>query len=770
MSNNFPSLSKPTLLKMVDRLTRLFFVVLIAAVIVVMVLSSGDEHFAATPKEIVAVGILFLISFLFQGGGVTRLHRIVLNYEKDLEKRKAHQDEAGDVHKKKAHQDEAEGTHNGPPAWQFYSLCLWSMLFCLIFNIIILCWYASGRLYSGGQYVTLGLIFLLLSPAIGITYIIMESSEDEDADALNKMKSSVSTAPYWALLFFMGLFLNINYLFSFAFAFHDRSVQNDNQSDKSITALYMQPLPEPATARQQPSSAGQQSSLIGNDSFQFSFELRTAQLSENQTYDVGKSPDDLVNKVVENLKSGKSIILELKGQADDLPIRGTRYLSNYELSEARALRVKSRILEKLYEKLQNDQSLKELPDKGWHNIEWHYVPLSDDVGENSKATRTVEVKLVTFQDQLLPPQKLPLPYKFRLMDYVLYTITGADYGDVVPTTPYAKFLASFVNIIQIFFLVALFSAVLTLQKQRQPKFEEHSGAKIDKLIEDLLSKVDDPVCAHTAMMLHDSDGIGSVNVTAPSSASWKAEIQPVLPETEKWIWLSSRESGSGSGTIEYSFKKNEGVSSRKAQIIIETTISEQLHKQILAINQAGRVHFFSIFPTRKFFNADGGDDKVEVDAPEGYPWRAESHDDWIIFPSSNAPAKDLIGGSGNALVSYRVKKNDSTKTRRGAVTIAGHTFTIVQEKSTCNYELSPTEKTKTFFTIGGEGEIEVITKDGCKWVAESNRPWIEIIDGKSGSKSGTVKYIVKQNDGSSERKGAIVIAGQVFTIYQWSRE
>lgn len=56
-----------------------------------------------------------------------------------------------------------------------------------------------------------------------------------------------------------------------------------------------------------------------------------------------------------------------------------------------------------------------------------------------------------------------------LLDYMyftIYTITTTGYGDIVPTTPYAKFLCSFANILEVFFLVVFFNALLSVRAAR----------------------------------------------------------------------------------------------------------------------------------------------------------------------------------------------------------------------------------------------------------------------------------------------------------------
>ena len=50
------------------------------------------------------------------------------------------------------------------------------------------------------------------------------------------------------------------------------------------------------------------------------------------------------------------------------------------------------------------------------------------------------------------------------MDYMyfsIYTITTTGYGDIKPTTTYAKFLCSLANIIEVFFIVVFFNALIS---------------------------------------------------------------------------------------------------------------------------------------------------------------------------------------------------------------------------------------------------------------------------------------------------------------------
>jgi hypothetical protein len=58
-----------------------------------------------------------------------------------------------------------------------------------------------------------------------------------------------------------------------------------------------------------------------------------------------------------------------------------------------------------------------------------------------------------------------------LLDYMyftIYTVTTTGYGDIVPITTYAKFLCSIANILEVFFLVVFFNALLSVRGSVKP--------------------------------------------------------------------------------------------------------------------------------------------------------------------------------------------------------------------------------------------------------------------------------------------------------------
>jgi len=167
---------------------------------------------------------------------------------------------------------------------------------------------------------------------------------------------------------------------------------------------------------------------------------------------------------------------------------------------------------------------------------------------------------------------------------------------------------------------------------------------------------------------------------------------------------------------------------------------------------------YSIAPTSQTFSSAGGSDTVLVTATSGCNWNAVSNDAFIMITSGSS-------GMGNGMVSYSVLANATSDPRIGTMTIAGKTFTVIQNGLTCAGSISPVSASYT--SAGGSGGVMVPAPGGCNWTAISNETWIMVTSGGSGMGNGTVNYSVDPNPGLP-RTGTITIAGQLFTVTQSS--
>ena len=82
---------------------------------------------------------------------------------------------------------------------------------------------------------------------------------------------------------------------------------------------------------------------------------------------------------------------------------------------------------------------------------------------------------------------------------------------------------------------------------------------------------------------------------------------------------------------------------------------------------------------------------------------------------------------------------------------------------TCSYSVSPVSL--TISGNGGSRSVEVTTRSGCPWVAETGVPWLALTSQPTGSGSGSVVLMAQVNDGAA-RSGTARVAGQTITVAQ----
>jgi hypothetical protein len=244
-----------------------------------------------------------------------------------------------------------------------------------------------------------------------------------------------------------------------------------------------------------------------------------------------------------------------------------------------------------------------------------------------------------------------------------------------------------------------------------------------------------------------SGGSGSVSVTAPAGCLWKAI------SNDPWITVAPGSgTGDGNGSVGYAVEANSGTIPRTGTITIAG--------QTFTVMQAGVPCAFSLTPTGKLFGVVGNESSFAVTTSAGCAWTSSTTDSWIFITSEGS-------ATGSGVVTYGVRDNFSGVPRQGTITVAGLTFTIVQDGGLlggCVYVLNPSSS--VFNSPGGNGSVQILTQGGCAWEATTNVNWITLTSQIVGIGTSTVTYNVKPNPDISGRGGVIVIGGQSFRVKQ----
>jgi photosystem II stability/assembly factor-like uncharacterized protein len=175
--------------------------------------------------------------------------------------------------------------------------------------------------------------------------------------------------------------------------------------------------------------------------------------------------------------------------------------------------------------------------------------------------------------------------------------------------------------------------------------------------------------------------------------------------------------------------------------------------------RVGNACAFNLSSTSSFLPQNGGSGSVSLTAANGCEWTAASNNGWIIITSADS-------GAGNDAITFEGRENFTGGARQGTLTIAGQTFTVVQDGglADCIYSISP--GSKAFLSSGGSGVINVTSESRCGWQAVSSNSWLTVTSGQMGIGDGAVNYSVSANTTGVARKGKITIGGQVFTVKQ----
>lgn len=225
----------------------------------------------------------------------------------------------------------------------------------------------------------------------------------------------------------------------------------------------------------------------------------------------------LVKRIQDETEGNRHIRVVLIGHTSKEPVgkntNSPSFFSNYELSEARSENVKFEVL-----RLFDDT-------KRWHNVEWSILPASNEplmpiasglIRKELFTQKELEERLKVKDTNAVTPAEIEKQFtaneiverlgseeqrivaavveripdhvtflqmdeihrnkgktqfkSLRLMDYMyfsIYTITTTGYGDIVPTTAYAKFVTSLANVCEVLFLVVFFNALISIKGDRE---------------------------------------------------------------------------------------------------------------------------------------------------------------------------------------------------------------------------------------------------------------------------------------------------------------
>ncbi|GAB4271780.1 MAG: hypothetical protein Kow0092_26640 [Deferrisomatales bacterium] len=151
-------------------------------------------------------------------------------------------------------------------------------------------------------------------------------------------------------------------------------------------------------------------------------------------------------------------------------------------------------------------------------------------------------------------------------------------------------------------------------------------------------------------------GVATVRVDAPAGCGWVGSADA------SWITVVSG-SGSGGGGLTYRVADNPTAVARAG------TVSAGGRRH--AVTQEGLPCTVSLVPEQAAFSHWGGTGALDVFAPPGCVWRAESRQAWIQVTAG-------LSGNGDGEVAYAVEPNLTGQESRGTIAVGDGVFTVWQ--------------------------------------------------------------------------------------------
>jgi len=241
-------------------------------------------------------------------------------------------------------------------------------------------------------------------------------------------------------------------------------------------------------------------------------------------------------------------------------------------------------------------------------------------------------------------------------------------------------------------------------------------------------------------------GSGSVAITTAAGCGYSTVPGP------SWIAITSGESGTGPGMLEYSVAPNSTTLARTSTITIGG--------RPFQISQAGLACSATIDTSglgTPFGSGPATGAIIITTNGSNCSWEASSPAFW-------APVSPQAG-IGNGTVFVEVGSNaTSLAPRSTSLTVAGQTVGITQIGLMCTYALQSSNGAVP--PAGGSGTVGVISPSACGWTAVSNDPaWLTITSAGTGG-STNVNFSAAPNTNTTPRAGTLTIAGLAYTVTQ----
>jgi hypothetical protein len=252
-------------------------------------------------------------------------------------------------------------------------------------------------------------------------------------------------------------------------------------------------------------------------------------------------------------------------------------------------------------------------------------------------------------------------------------------------------------------------------------------------------------CAYTlgpsAATVGAPSGSSSFIVTTTAGCAW------TVTSSAAWVSLITS-TGTGSGTVSFSYQANGVGASRAATLSVSGTP--------FALTQSAASCSYTVSPgSFALPAAASGSTAIAVTATSGCAWTAATTAPWITLGNKT--------GTGNGSATFMVAANPDGLARTGTISIGSHTISVAQAAAACGVTVTPTSL--TLGSQAGTVAIGITTPTGCPWTATSSVAWASLAT-TSGTGTTSVALTYQAHTGTTARTGAITVGGVTIPLTQ----
>lgn len=299
---------------------------------------------------------------------------------------------------------------------------------------------------------------------------------------------------------------------------------------------------------------------------------------------------------------------------------------------------------------------------------------------------------------------------------------------------------------------------MTYGSERCVKFFTRSVLFAGAAVMAVFARADIELSSESVEVAKESTTKGAKSVTLEGEGTWTAS------KDVEWITLLRSSGTAPSYFPSFRVSHNYSTDERRGVIRVNDLSYTVIQKGYNATLDSDRV----TVPAIESANAASVGFEVET-ATDGtlIAWTAKSDQEWVTV----TPESGTADAEGYGSVFYRVAANEDQTERIATLTIAGQTFTVVQEAAVSSgggederqVSLSPSELTLS--CAGTEKTVDVVANSNVSWTVVSGADWVTP-NRNSGRGNGPLGLAVAQNLSVLSRRCEVQVGDSVLTIIQ----